>query len=186
MTLKEMKEKVLGMIEELNPDSVLLTDDVDIQNKINAVINQVMFELVRMKKLPDYVEIAVLEGELLRFSDIKEVTGNEVYQLGTIKGVDYELKASGTVIKSLADGIIEIDYYKYPERINKDTSDDYEFELSADALEILPYGVAGDLLKSDVSANYGQIYSGRYETMLQRLDPRYSMDSVVVEGGISV
>ena len=53
MTLKEMKRKVLALIEELNPDSDLLTDDPDIATKINEVINQVMFELARMKKIPD-------------------------------------------------------------------------------------------------------------------------------------
>ena len=67
-----------------------------------------------------------------------------------------------------------------------DWKDNYEFELSADALEIMPYGVAADLLKSDVSNNYGQIYSQRYESMLQRLDPRYSMGSIYIEGGLDI
>jgi hypothetical protein len=58
--------------------------------------------------------------------------------------------------------------------------------LSQDALEILPYGVASDLLKSDVSTNYGAIYSQRYEIMLQRLDPRYSMASFTIEGGVNI
>jgi hypothetical protein len=62
----------------------------------------------------------------------------------------------------------------------------YEFDLSPDALEILPYGVAGDLLKSDVSSDYGRIYSNRYETMIQRLDQRYQMGSIVIEGGVVV
>ena len=59
MTLTEMKRKVLGLIEELNPLSEFLTDDPDIQAKINEVTNQVMFELSRFKKIPKYVEIAV-------------------------------------------------------------------------------------------------------------------------------
>jgi hypothetical protein len=50
-------------------------------------------------------------------------------------------------------------------------------------LEILPYGVAADLLKSDVSAEYGSVYATRYENMLQRLDPRNHLTSVVIEGG---
>ena len=37
MTLQEMKRKVLALIEELNPNSDLLTDDPDIAAKINAV-----------------------------------------------------------------------------------------------------------------------------------------------------
>ena len=174
------------MIEELNPDSDLLTDDPDIATKINEVINQVMFEVARMKKIPDYVELEVLAGDLVRFEDISNETGYEVYQLGTIKGVDYELKGNGTIIKALEDGVLEIDYFKYPKRITKEIEESYEFELSEDALEIMPYGIAGDLLKSDVSANYGEIYSARYETMLQRLDPRYSMGSFYVEGGIDI
>ena len=186
MTLKDVKKIVLGMIEELNPNSEYLTDDEDIQAKINDVINLVMLEVSRMKKLPEYAELEVIEGELVRFKDITEITSHEVYQLSTIKGVEHELKANGTIIKALADGILEIDYFRYPESITAETTDDYEFELSEDALGIIPYGVAGDLLKSDVSANYGQIYSNRYETMLQRLDPRYSMDSFVVEGGVNI
>ena len=59
MTLLEMKKKVLGLIEELNPDSELLTDDPDISTKINDVINQIMFELARFKKIPKYVEMKV-------------------------------------------------------------------------------------------------------------------------------
>lgn len=186
MTLKEMKQKVLGMIEELNKDSEFLTDDPDIQNKINDVINQVQYELARMKKIPDYVELEVSEGDLIRFEDITDASGYEVYQLNIVRGVDYDLKASGTIIKALGNGTVEVDYFRYPELINSKTTGSYEFELSADALEIMPYGVAADLLKSDVSANYGQIYSQRYETMLQRLDPRYAMGSITVEGGVNI
>ena len=72
MTLKEMKQKVLGLIEELNPNSELLTDDPDIATKINDVINQVIFELVRMKKLPGYVEMEVKEGDLITYDDIEK------------------------------------------------------------------------------------------------------------------
>ena len=66
------------------------------------------------------------------------------------------------------------------------TPNSYEFELSLDALEIMPYGVAGDLLKSDVSAGYGNIYSARYENMIQRLDPRNHLPSLYIEGGVDV
>ena len=187
MTLFEMKKKVLGLIEELNPDSELLTDDPDISTKINEVVNQIMFELARIKKIPKYVEIEVGAGDVLTFAEIEEVCGYEVYQVGTICGVSYTPKASNTVFKILESGTAEIDCFVYPEKITEKTKDKaYEFELSSDVLEIMPYGVAGDLLKSDVSAEYGSVYSTRYETMLQRLDPRYQMATVTIEGGISV
>ena len=185
MTLLEMKKKVLGMIEEVNADSALLTDDPDIAAKINDVINQVLFELARQKKISKYVEMEVSAGDLLTFDDIGSEAGYDIYQLGTIGGVAHDIKANGTIVKVLEDGTAEIDCFVYPERITEKTSNTYEFELSADALEIMPYGVAGDLLKSDVSAEYGAVYSTRYEAMLQRLDPRYHMTSVYIEGGAS-
>ena len=187
MTLLEMKKKVLGMIEELNPDSALLTDDPDIATKINEVINQVMYELARMKKIPKYVEMEVSTGDMVDFEDIEAAVGYQVYQLGTVGGINYEPKASGTILKILESGTLEIDCFVYPERITENTKDKaYEFELSPDVLEILPYGVAADLLKSDVSAEYGNVYASRYETMLQRLDPRYQMTSITFEGGVYI
>ena len=186
MTLKEMKQKVLGLIEELNPLSELLTDDPDIATKINDVINQIMFEMARFKKIPKYVEIPVSEGDILRFEDIEKACGYEIYQIDIICGVRNIPKANGTVYKMMQTGTAEIDCFVYPERITSKTKDSYEFELSADVLEIMPYGIAGDLLKSDVSAEYGNIYSTRYESMFQRLDHRYQMPSIYIEGGVDV
>ena len=187
MNLKEMKVKVLSMIEELNPDSELLTDDPDISAKINEVTNQIMFELARMKKIPKYVELEVNEGDTIEFADIEKKCGYEIYQVSLVGGVQSVPKANGTLWKMMGSGTAEIDVFVYPERITATTRDKaYEFELSADCLEIMPYGIAGDLLKSDVSAEYGSVYSTRYESMLQRLDPRYAMNSIYIEGGVYV
>ena len=186
MTLKEMKRKVLALIEELNPDSKALTDDPDIAAKFEDVITSIMFELARLKKIPDYVEMEVNEGDLIRFEDITDETDYEVYQIAVIRGVSYDLKAQGTVIKFLETGTAEIEYFRYPTRITEKNREKYTFELSEDALEIMPYGVAGDLLKSDVSTDYGRIYSERYEKMKQLLDPRYTMTSIYIEGGIDI
>jgi hypothetical protein len=90
------------------------------------------------------------------------------------------------VLKILEDGIAEIDCFVYPERITEATKDTYEFELSPDALEIMPYGIAADLLKSDISSEYGTIYATRYEAMLNRLDPRYHMGSVYIDSGVNI
>ena len=99
MTLLEMKKKVLGMIEELNPNSELLTDDPDISTKINDVTNQIMFELARMRKISKYVEMEVNEGDLIEFADIEKACGYEVYQVALVGGVHYAPKANGTILK---------------------------------------------------------------------------------------
>ncbi len=187
MTLLEMEKKFLGLIEELNPDSEYLTDDPDIATKKYDVINQVMFELSRIKKIPRYVEIEVKEGDIINFDKLERACGSEVYQIAKVSGVSYDFKAQGTVIKVLESGTAEIDLYIYPERITEKTkARAYEFELSPDVLEIMPYGIAADILKSDISSDYGKIYSQRYEDMLQRLDPRYNMPTVTFEGGFDI
>lgn len=184
MTLKEFVRKTFALIEELNPDSDVLTDDPDISAKTYAVVNQVMFELARFKKIPGYVEMPVTEGQVVRFEDVAAVCGRQLYQLDNITGAKFTPRADGTVLKILEDGKLEIDYYAFPARIEEDTkAEDYVFELSDDALEIMPYGVAADLLKSDISAAYGKAYADRYEMMLQRLDSRYSMGGISMEGG---
>lgn len=186
MTLSEMKKKYLSLIEEVNPDSEELTDDPDIAAKQNDVVNMIMFEMARQKKIPKYVEVEVSKGDLLTFADIEAECGYEVFQIKKIGGVRNIPKADGTVFKIDESGIAEVECYVYPERITEKTKDTYEFELSPDALEVMPYGIAADLLKSDVSAEYGTVYATRYETMLQRLDPRYAMTSVYIEGGVNI
>ena len=182
-----MKKKVIGLIEELNPESELLTDDPDIAAKINDVINMKLFELARMKKIPKYVEFEVNEGELIDYTRIEQESGSEVYQISLVEGVAYEFKAQGTIIKALESGTMGIDFFVYPERITETTkAKGYEFELTPDALEIMPYGVAGDLLKSDKSSSYGNVYSVQYENMKRELDPRYNMSSITIEGGVSI
>lgn len=187
MTLGEMKKKVLSLIEELNPLSEYLTDDPDIQAKINHVTNQILFELARFKKLPKYVERPVQEGDLIEFADIEEVCGYEVYQIDIICGVRYVPKANGTILKMLETGTAEISCFVYPERITEKTKDNaYEFEVSNDVLEIMPYGIAADLLKADVSTQYGREYSARFADMLSRLDHRYHLPTMYIDGGLEV
>lgn len=186
MTLKEMKKKALGLIEELNPDSEYLTDDPDIATKLNDVINQIQFELARMKKIAKYVELEVSAGDLITFEDIGKKAGYDIYQLGTVCGVNHTYKANGTILKILESGTLEIDCFVYPERITEKTNDSYEFELSADVLEVMPYGVAAHLLKSDISTEYGAIYDAQYEKMLDRLDPRNHLTSIYIDGGVYI
>lgn len=186
MTLLDMKNKALRLIEEANPDNENLTDDPDIAMKINDVINQILYELARFKKIPKYIEFEVTKGETIDFERLERECGSEIYQIANVSGISFQYKADGTVIKVLEDGTAEIECYIYPERITEKTGKTYEFELSPDALEIMPYGIAADLLKSDVSTEYGAIYANRYESMIQRLDSRYSMPSITFEGGVDI
>lgn len=180
MTLEQMKENVYTLIEEYNEDNDDLTDDTDFASKINSVINHIQNELSRFKKIPSYITKEVKKGEVLSLKSIDK----NIYQLNIIKDVDYELLGEDILFND--EGLARIYYYKYPNQINSNTSDNFKIDLPSDVLEIMPYGVAGDLLKSDVSSQYGNVYSKRYEELKQNLDPRYSLGSIYIEGGIDV
>lgn len=176
MTLTEIKTQILAMIEELNPESPLLTDDPDISAKINFVINQIQCELARIKKIPKNIELEVHENDFKTFKDID----TNFYQLSLIRGVKHEIIDDTVTFQE--DGKAKVYYYIMPILITNENQGEYEFELPLELLQILPYGVAGDLLKSDISANYGTIYANRYELMLQRIDSRYSVGTIYIGG----
>lgn len=176
MNLLEIQKKVLRLIEEINTDNTNeITKDPDIKEKINDVINQVYFELCRIKKLPATEELEVSENQEI----VLEEELDSFYQLNTIRNVRFEEIENSIIF--LEDGTAKIYYYKMPKRISKETdAEKYKFEASDEVLEILVYGVAADILKNDVSSNYGQIYAARYNELKQGLDPRYSRGSVVI------
>lgn len=180
MTLEEFKLKVYTLIEEYSESSADLTEDEDLALKMNSVVNQVQNEIARFKKINGYAEETVEKDQEMLLSDIDE----QAYQLHLIRGVEAEIIGNRIYFKE--DGTAKIYYYKYPTQINQDTDDSFEFELDTDALEIMVYGVAADLLKSDVSSNYGKIYADRYREMKNELDPRKSMGMIYIEGGAGV
>jgi hypothetical protein len=181
MLLKEMKLRTLSLIEEVNPESELLTDDIDIQAKINYVIDMKQNELARIKKIAAIETVEVKENEEVDlYKDL-----NNFYRLNSVKGVEYELFEN--IITFKEEGTATIKYYKYPKMITADTKDDeYKFELSTDVLEIMPLGIAADLLKSDVSAQYGRVYADAYDKALNMLDIRITEGSFEIKGGLNV
>ena len=164
MTLLEMKNKVFKLIEESSADKTKLTDDEDFNKKINDVIYQIMLELIRYKKLPAYETMQVKKDEEI---NLQEDLDNFL-QLNKIVGIKFDIEDVFVTFKE--DGEAKIYYYKLPKKINEDTEDeDYKFE---------------DILKSDVSNEYGSIYANRYRELLQGLDPRYSNVSIEIVDGV--
>ena len=181
MTLREMKDRVLSLIEEINPESEYLTDDPDIQEKINYVIDMKQHELARVKRLAASETINVSENEQLDLYD----EFDDFYKLSNITGVSYTLFEN--LVTFNGDGEAVINYWRYPKLITKETDmDKYKMELSRDVLEIMPYGVAADILKSDVSAQYGRVYEQAYQQALQILDVNTSNGIYEIKGGIYV
>lgn len=180
MTLKEMKLRVLSLIEEVNPESEYLTDDIDIQAKINYVIDAKNHELARIKKIAAVETINVTANQDI---DLYEELDN-FYKLKFIEGVKYNV--FDNIVTFEEDGDAKIKYYKYPKLIDSETSENYKFENSRDVLEIMPLGIAADLLKNDLSAQYGKVYEQAYNEALNLLDTRTIEGSIEIIGGLNV
>ena len=177
MTLKEMKEQVYRLIEELSENTAQqLTDDPDYEKKVNTCINVVLNELARIKKIPTKMTYNTEEdGSKLEFP-------SDMYQLDQILGCKYRTIGKTIIFDEDYKDDVEIYYYKYPEMIAEDEDEDsYVFELDQDALEIMPFGVAGDMLKSDPSTNYGVYYSTRYNELKQMLDSRTTNGTIYID-----
>lgn len=181
MKLIDLKKKTLSLIEEINTEETSLTDDPDIAAKLPYVINQILHELARFKKLPAYVIKDVTKDQIMNLDD----TLDNFYQLRNIKGVNYEC-LDDLNIRFEEDGKATISYYQYPDNIDENTSDNKVLNLPEDILEIAPYGIAADVLKADVSNQYGVIYERRYKELIQTLDSRYSTSIVEIDGGIDI
>ena len=201
MKLKEMKEKTFALIEELYPELNNLAEDEDVINKINGVVNSVQMDLMKFRKITANTEINVgLNDD--RIIDLKGY--DDIYQVNRIILVPNEDDMVTTfnmidnttleVDNSFA-GTIRIYYYKYPtlcktmfnndtERQNEDNR--YVFEIDPMLLEIMPYGIARDLLRLDMISNYGSYFERTYNDLIQRLDSRNTAGFITIEGGIDL
>ena len=193
MTLREMKIKVFSLIEEYYPNLKEMAEDEDVLNKINGVINQIQLDLMPYRKLTANatIEVAQDDDKTINLKDYIE----DMYQLNKIvfnDAVSYDMPDDDTIIlPEDYEGEFTIYYYKYPELVELEPSTEnydntYEFELDNILLEIMPYGVAADLLKMDMISNYGRYFYERYLEMKNRIDSRKSNGIIAFEGGIDV
>ena len=184
MTLAAMKEQVYRIIEELGAaPQTSLTDDPDYAAKINDCINVVQNELARIK--PIHAKITY-NTETSETGNVYTF-GDDVRQVYKVVGCDYEVIGKKIIFDENYLGDVDIYYYKYPELIAENENEaNYVFELDMDALEVMPFGVAGDMLKTDPSTNYGAYFSNRYNELKQMLDSRSTAGLITIEDGVDI
>ena len=199
MTLKEMKVKTFSLIEEYYPEEKGLAEDEDVLNKINGVVNQIQLDLMKYRKIPTYKEINITKEDK-KIINIREKI-EDLYQLNRIYfDEDYEKNIEYSYVNDLTIkipddyiGTIIVYYYKYPkkvevlqENLNEEYDDNYVFDLDPILLEIMPYGIAADLLKMDMISSYGKYFYERYLEMKNNIDTRNTSGSIRFEGGVDV
>ena len=179
MTLGDIKKMALSLIEEINPKNEYLTDDDDIKAKLNQVCNAIQIDLAQVKKI-------CKKFEFERTSDITDIVlPSDFYQLNKIKEVlEYEIIGNTLFFYDDYEGKVTMFYYAFPTIITDDTSNDYELEIDLDAQMAMPYGIASDVLKADISSDYS-IYEAKYQNMKANLNTGKG-DSISVIDGIDL
>lgn len=200
MTLKEMKTKVFSLIEEYYPSESGLAEDEDVLNKINGVVNQIQMDLMPLRKISasKQIEIESTDDKIVDLSNYID----DLYQIQKVyfnEDISYDF-LSDTVLK-LPDnyvGEFTVYYYKYPELCKvlfkgtdseieeaKEKHDNsYNFELDQVLLEVMPYGIAADLLKMDMISNYGKYFADEYARRKSMIDSRKTSGSIRIDGGV--
>lgn len=191
MTLGENKKIALALIEEYDPSNPLLTDDTEIQNKINLCYATAYMELGQTKK--------ILKTKTIKDISETEGVGYEEFSLpsslmqlkrviawdenGKDVEADYKHVGKKLYINRASKAQYIIEYYVYPTEIKANTPDDFMLELDLDAQMILPYKVADDILKIDSSADY-TAFLNEYNRKINAFDTRREIPSIVVEDGV--
>lgn len=136
--------------------------------------------------------IAIYDVNYTSISDIPEyqryieyTLPEDYYQLNYVtykggKGDNYKKIGNILMIPSYYIGEVILNYYRYPTMITDNTPDTFEFELSPKSQMILPYYVASDVLKSDVSANYTS-FEAKYNAKLEILNSTKEEDGNIIE-----
>lgn len=197
MTLKEMKQKTFSLIEEYYPEQKGLAEDEDVLNKINGVVNQIQMDLMKYRKIDASKEI-IINKEDKKIINISEVL-NDCYQLKSFvfsENIEYETPNDDTLIlPEDFEGKFTIYYFRYPKLVqisfndeeeSKKYDEEFNFDLDLILLEIMPYGIAADLLKMDMISSYGRYFYERYMEMKNNIDSRKSGGLIKIEGGIDV
>lgn len=197
MTLKEQKIKTFSLIEEYYPELKGFAEDEDVLNKINGVVNQIQMDLMTHRKINAFKTITVGETDS-KVIDLKKEL-EDCYQIRSIefdKDIKYTMP-NEDILKLPEDfiGSFNVYYYKYPKLVKtifeseeeKEKEDEeFVFELEPVLLEIMPYGIASDLLKMDMISNYGKYFYERYLEMKNKIDPRKTSGTIRITGGANV
>lgn len=174
MTLGDIKKRTLALIEALDTSLLLLTDDIDFQKKINYCVDQIQTELSQIKPITAKTSFTVTN------STLEQSLPSGFYQVDRLE-TNFFIYDSKIVFEK--EGTYDMYYSKFPTTITADTADTVTMELTLDCLNAMPYGVASDMLKADVSTDYS-VYAKRYNDLLNQIRVGTTKSSVYVDDSV--
>ena len=169
MTLGEGKDKVYMLLDEHSAGGEIEHDE-DIELKMAYFFD------IGQKVLAQTVPVISMymftaNGEQTEYtmpSDFRKVY--RIYRDGKNVTGRYRWHNRALVVPLSDEGCtFTIDYLAIPGSIDKDTEDDYKFEIPDDAAQCLPYFVCAQNLLPDLVMDYS-VYLQMYNLMVSQLD----------------
>lgn len=189
MTYGENKKITLALIEEYSPNMNEKTEDEDIALRLPFLYNLAYKELAMTKKIVATKTYSEIPDEQKQDRYTPYNLPSDLYQIKNVVtldednkpiNADYYIIQNKIYINDNSNGKTVLEYYKYPQEINEDTTDDFYLEIDEDVQGILPYKVADDILKTDPSADY-TAFATEYQRKLQILDTRKNIPTVTLK-----
>lgn len=189
MTYGENKKITLALIEEYSPNMNDKTEDEDIALRLPFLYNLAYKELAMTKKIVATKTYSEMPDEQKQDRYTPYNLPSDLYQIKNVVtldednkpiNADYYIIQNKIYINDNSNGKTVLEYYKYPQEINEDTTDDFYLEIDEDVQGILPYKVADDILKTDPSADY-TAFATEYQRKLQILDTRKNIPTVTLK-----
>lgn len=155
MNLGDGKRKVLMLLDEFSSGGEI-TADVDISNKMNDFFDMAQKEMANYKKIIRKVDIEFNGSE---YADLPEdfVDYFRIWKDGKL--TDLYPVIGGQMYAKGQKGTILVEYFAMPQTIDADTPDTYEFEVTEDAANCLPFYVAAQQLITDLVVDYSALWN---------------------------
>lgn len=157
MTLGEAKEKVYMLLDEHSAGGEVEHDE-DIELKMVRFFDTAQKQLSQIKKILKAKKITAQSGktEYAMPSDFRSLY--RIWRDGVSVTNRYRWRGGKLLIPEREAGReFVVEYFANPETIPADSGDEYEFELSEDACECMPFFVAAQQLLPDLVMDYGSM-----------------------------
>ena len=156
MTLGEGKRKVLMLLDEYSSGGEIMIDE-DIAAKMNDFFDIAQKDVAGWQPIVRRTDVELdgtgsqeLPADVARVLSVKK----DGKRLRGFEVID------GTLIYPAGDeSTVVIDYIATPATVTQETEDSYEFEVSEEAANCMPFFVAAQQLVADLVVDYGAFYS---------------------------
>jgi len=156
MTLGDAKRKVFMLLDEYSSGGEV-TEDEDIALKMADFFDMAQKDIIQYQPIVRRASVTLDgTGRQQLPADVARVTRIAANGVRTSR---YEI-VDGELLYTAGDmSDLVLDYEAEPQRITPETSDNYEFEVSENAANCLPFFVAGQQVFADLVQDYAVYYN---------------------------